>query len=674
MFIYPNFFSVVDNSSILSLYLSSELTLLRKMEKGVQVMKKQTKLAAAASAAALLAMGASFSSFASTGWVEEDGVWYYYDKDGSRAADEWKKSGDNWYWLDGDNDGAMAADKLVEDDDNYYYVGADGVMVRNVWVKIENEDQDDADDPAEYHYYYMQSNGKAYKAGTNGSTSFKNIDGKKYAFDEEGRMLYGWVNGQSERLTGDTDWNANSDDEDIYYLGTWEDGAMKTGWQKLTVCDDLDDEEEKDFWFWFKSNGKKYTAEKGNLIKEDKQINGKKYGFDERGVMAYEWVLATDDGSMTASTSSWRYFSSPEDGARIAKGWFKVVAPNDDIENTFKDYNNGTFAAEHADDETERWYYADKNGELYEGEIKKIKGQYYGFYPDSNEKKGGAMLTGLCALKVVDGRIEKVIKENMDLDDLLDCMEPTDEYLEMHLPGSNCSLYYFGNNPDTDGVMRTGVSTVMLSGLPIPFEFSKTGGAESRGKGITGIKDGKYIYKFGYKVTAEADEKYKMVYATGTVSEDDSIVYRVDSQKLRGFAETAVNKNKDGDTIHYVGTMLRNPQFIWESGNVFYLVNTSGLIVKNKTAVKDGYDWYYYVDDKNVRMYTDSKDLNADSKDAPVMDAAGNSLKNDWKKETITTGKTVPNIMDIIDYDGDVAAFAGFVADYIESLLSGKAD
>lgn len=637
-------------------------------------MKKQTKLAVTVSVAALLAMGASMSSYAAAGWVEENGTWYYYDKDGNKVEDEWKKSGDSWYWLDSEQDGAMAVEKLIEDDDNIYYVDADGVMVRNTWVKLANEEQDDVEDPAEYNYYYLQANGKAYKAPSSGSTTFKTIDGKKYAFDGDGKMLYGWVNGQSERLTGDTDWNANSEDEDIYYLGSWEDGAMKTGWQRLTVCDDLDDEEEKDFWFWFKSNGKKYTAQKGNLIKEDKLINGKKYGFDERGVMAYEWVLATENSAGAASTSNWRYFRSPEDGARVSKGWFKVVAPNDNIDNTFKDYSNGSFATEHADDETERWYYADKNGKLYEGEIKKIKGQYYGFYPDSNEKKGGAMLTGLCALKVVDGRIEKVIKENMDLNDLLDCMEPTDEYLEMHLPGSNCSLYYFGNDPDTDGTMRTGQATVMLSGLPLQFQFSKSGGTESRGKGLTGIKDGKYIYKFGYKVTAEADEKYKMVYATGDIGDDSSMVYRVDSQKLRAFAKAAGNKNKDGDTIHYVGTMVATPEYIWENGDEFYLVNTSGTIVKDKKAAKDGYDWYYYVEDKNIKMYTDSKDLSADSKDAPVADAAGNVLKDDWKKETITTGEAAPSIMDIIDYDGDVAAFGGYIESYIESLLSGKAD
>ena len=143
-------------------------------------MKKQTKIVAVASAAAMLAIGASMTSFAATGWVEEDGQWYYYDKDGNRVEDEWKKSGDNWYWLDSEENGAMATDKLVEDDDDTYYVDANGVMVKNTWVKVVNEDQDDDDDPAEYRYYYMQNSGKAYKASDNtSSVKFKTIDGKK---------------------------------------------------------------------------------------------------------------------------------------------------------------------------------------------------------------------------------------------------------------------------------------------------------------------------------------------------------------------------------------------------------------------------------------------------------------------------------------------------------------
>ena len=80
-------------------------------------MRKQTKVVAVASAAALLAIGGAMTSFAAQGWVEEDGTWYYYDKDGNRVENEWRKSGDSWFWLDGDEGGAMATDKLIEDDD-----------------------------------------------------------------------------------------------------------------------------------------------------------------------------------------------------------------------------------------------------------------------------------------------------------------------------------------------------------------------------------------------------------------------------------------------------------------------------------------------------------------------------------------------------------------------------
>ena len=38
------------------------------------IMKKQTKLVAVLSTAALLAIGASMTSFAATGWAEEDGT------------------------------------------------------------------------------------------------------------------------------------------------------------------------------------------------------------------------------------------------------------------------------------------------------------------------------------------------------------------------------------------------------------------------------------------------------------------------------------------------------------------------------------------------------------------------------------------------------------------------
>ena len=581
-------------------------------------MRKQTKVVAVASAAALLAIGGAMTSFAAQGWVEEDGTWYYYDKDGNRVENEWKKSGDNWFFLNGDEGGAMATDALIEDDDDTYYVDANGVMVTNTWVKVVNEDQDDDDDPAEYRYYYMQSNGKAYKAGDSGKTKFKTIDGKKYAFDEDGKMLYGWVNEEDSTLASDdSDWETAT-----YYMGSWEDGSLKTGWQKITVYDQEKDEDE-DYWFNFKSNGKKRLNDDTSKEIFEKKINGKHYAFDYRGVMTYTWTLKATANATTAS--NWLYFSDPEDGARQTKGWFKVVAPDrDGDDNTFKDYTNlatPTFAVGDSDDETERWYYADGDGNLEVGKIKKIKGKYYGFAPEGN--KAGSMLTGLCALRVdSNGNITKLWARDMDSDDLDDAMkhqgdfQTTGDYFGY---SADDTLYYFGNNEDADGALKTGNVSVTLDGDSYQFQFSKTGGAEGKGRGLNGIDDGKYIYKFGQKLKAGSDDKYIVVYADGDTGMSRVNVHKIDSAALRSISEIA-GQNKDGDSISYVGTLGYNDAA--DSNKLksnYYLLNSSGTIVKNKTAAKDGNDWYYYVDNKVIKMYTNNNTLTGDDTDVKAL-------------------------------------------------------
>ena len=88
-------------------------------------MRKQTKLVAVLSAAALLAVGASMTSFAA-GWTEENGTWVYYDSDDELVTNEWKKSGSNYYYLN--DDGEMATETWVDDE---YYVDETGKMVTN---------------------------------------------------------------------------------------------------------------------------------------------------------------------------------------------------------------------------------------------------------------------------------------------------------------------------------------------------------------------------------------------------------------------------------------------------------------------------------------------------------------------------------------------------------------
>ena len=345
-------------------------------------MRKQTKLVAVLSTAALLAIGASMTSFAATGWAEEDGTWVYYNRDGERATDQWKKSGNNWYWLD--SNGEMAIDQLIEDGDNYYYVDINGVMAANQWVAIDNEDAGQDDEP-DHYWYYFQANGKALTNGTNDKVSLKTVNGKKYAFDDEGRMLYGWVAEDNAERVDNTDGDGFK--EGIYYFGGEDDGAMTVGWLQIDITyTDVDndtynaiapvftDDEDQTRWFYFQSNGKKVKSDDPDKVKE-KTINGKKYGFDQYGAMVAEWSVDADKKPSTSSTASistaeeqakysqaWRYYNSVEDGARVSKGWFKVVA----AEYMNYDKNN---------DDEDAWYYADGSGKLYAGEFKTIKGK-----------------------------------------------------------------------------------------------------------------------------------------------------------------------------------------------------------------------------------------------------------------------------------------------------------
>ena len=151
------------------------------------------------------------------------------------------------------------------------------------------------------------------------------------------------------------------------------------------------------------------------------------------------------------------------------------------------------------------------------------------------------------------------------------------------------TLYYFGNNEDSDGALKTGNVTINLDGDSYQFQFSKTGGAEGKGRGVNGIDDGKYIYKFGQKIKAGSDDKYIVVYADGDTGSTGVNVHKIDTATLRSDYSASIGQNKDGDSVNYVGTLGELASGKLTSN--YYLVNTSGAIVKNKTAAKDGNDW-----------------------------------------------------------------------------------
>ena len=472
------------------------------------MMGKKTKWFIIPCAALGLTLGSALVSYAATGWAEENGEWVYYQKDGSKAADVFAKSGSNWFYLD--SDGTMAKSQLIEKDDNYYYVNSAGAMVTNEWREIENEDAG-GDEPDTY-WYYLQSNGKAVKkSGSSDNVKFvtlPNASGQgRYAFDEEGRMLFGWIDENGEMLTDEDAWKSG-----MYYCGENGDGRMATGWQYITAENDEDTERDGDgYWFYFATNGKK-TKDNDN-----KKINGRKYRFDENGAAHFQWY--NDPGTASGSNAVNKFYSS-EDQCWMSTGWFKAI-PNEDID------------PEGYDDGDEHWYYADSSGDLAMAEIKKINGQSYGF------DQYGKMLHGLYKIEFEEnGKTIRTAEEIESFDDLPD----EDE--------EGVFVYYFADSPK-EGAMKTGTVTIELDGDKYAYSFQKSG--SRKGAGIDGI-DGDSIYVKGRRIDAEEGTKYQ------------PFTYKDETYLISTSGKLMKNKKniKDSDDTYY---KTNNKGIIVDSGS-----------------------------------------------------------------------------------------------------------
>lgn len=545
-------------------------------------MRKQTKLVAVLSTAALLALGASMSSFAATGWQEENGTWVYYNKSGDKETEKWEKSGDNWFYLN--EDGEMATDVIVEYNDNYYYVDENGSMVSNKWVSIENSDYDgDSDEEPANHWYYFGANGRAYKSASNSNTaSFKVVNGKKYIFDDEGKMLYGWVNNEGERVTGDAAWKG---EDGLYYLGDENDGAQTLGWKSIDIVDEeynsdskgysssnVFDDENQTRWFYFQSNGKKVRS------KDGKSIDGKKYSFDDDGRMNAEWVIFGTEPSLDKATqgiasysSSFKYFRTPEEGARVTKGWFKTV-PDEALQ-------KGKY-----DDGDSYWYYADGDGDIVSNEIKTISGKKYLF------DNYGRMKSGLWFVET-DGN--KVLTMYEDDGALPYDTEDNFKKSANSLNTKKAHAYYFGDG--NDGSMKTGKQTVDIDGDNFNFVFNKSGSFKGAGK--TGLDDSKY-YLSGMLLKADKDDKYAVVKITKdskfeVLTTDEFLADKNEAGEKYVTSKTAPSKD-------YSEYYTINSELAKADGVVYKVVNTSGAVQKTKSKAKDGNDRCYEVKNGNI--------------------------------------------------------------------------
>ena len=470
-------------------------------------MRKQTKLVAVLSAAALLAVGASMTSFA--GWEkDEDGIWHYYDSDDEMVTDEWRKDGSKWFYLD--EDGNMLTEAWVDDE---YYVGADGAMVKNDWVKTTaDEDVSDPEDDGD-HWYYFDNKGKKV------TSDDKKINGKTYYFDEDGEMLYGW----------------HEENEEVFYLGGEDEGwRAENQWLWLEKPGDADEDEDEEQiltcadedecddegWYWFGSSGKMYKDA------SKKKVNGRYYMFNEHGQMLYEWINnkkvvpgtpnnAHLDGNASGSTAveDMLYYNVVEEGWR-GDGWYEIDGSED----------LGT------DDDTD-WYYID------DGEVKHAnKTDDLATY---DEDKAPVYVA---RIKVDSSKGKKYFAFNE-----MGQMQTGLQYI-----AADGGFYYF----DENGYMQDGkVSDVECDDDDYNFYFNTKNG--SNGQGYTGEKDN-YLYFNGKRL--EADDDYRLYYLDGDIylvnnkgkiqsSKSDNKKFDLEN---KGIAEEDVNVQFTGKKVKSV--------------------------------------------------------------------------------------------------------------------------
>lgn len=165
--------------------------------------------------------------------------------DGKRVTNDWR------YLYIGDSD--CVAD--TEDDTVWFFFGADAkkVVTDAAWNAGKTPDE---------HSYRT-----------------KKINGKVYAFDEDGKMITKWSEGTATVATR----------IDGYFVA--DQGARQKGWFQAVPAKNIntqDNADEVTHWYYANNNGTLITSEL-------KSLSGKKYAFNEKGDMLTGlWALSVD--------------------------------------------------------------------------------------------------------------------------------------------------------------------------------------------------------------------------------------------------------------------------------------------------------------------------------------------------------------------------------------------
>lgn len=426
----------------------------------------------------------SDGNIARGGFKQMEGNWYYFDANGLSYRKRWYiDSGKKRYYFDDDGimqdsgwfkiiatnastgvvteywyyaqqDGAVMTDGIHEIDGQAYYFDANGLMYKDRWISGKNGKRQyigkNGVMPREEWFSIsgIRSNGEEY-------TNWYYADSNGYILKDGWHTIDGkeyYMNASGVMYTG---WFTINDDSPYYCDET---GARLYGWQKLKIPENWSDDNEvvatyigkygNEAYFYFEpTGGRKKYCKSGTYA--EITVDGLKYCVDTKGIIQKGWIKKKN---ASPAIKGYRYYvpeatDSYVEGQRFQNNWIKITGP-EDLDGPIE----------------ENWYYFNSEGEpvCASGNtflMKSINGKKYAF------DKYGRTLYGFLE---IDG-----------------------------------DIYYFGTEADRS--ITTGKCMIDDGSEQKKSEYY----FDSKGKGVTGIKDGRFYYK-GKLQKADTATKYEV--------------------------------------------------------------------------------------------------------------------------------------------------------------------
>lgn len=278
----------------------------------------------------------SVSITSNIGWKYENGAWYYYKSDNTKAVG-WIKPDKNWYHLN-DEDGKMTTG-WIKDDGKWYYLDKPGVMAKG-WRQVDNnwyllKDSGAMETGFQFDgsgLYYLNDSGAM--ATYNGWTKINN---KWYYFEKSGKIKTGWFkeNAKWYYLQGDGSMVTGLKNIDNKKYMFNDNGTMTTGWMKLN-----------NYWYYFNTDGSMatgwiidngtyyYLYETGAMAKGWINLGGAWYYLKDSGSMVMGWITSSGDSYYLDTSTGRMVTNTTIDGFKIGSDGKKQASSNQNDEDS----------------------------------------------------------------------------------------------------------------------------------------------------------------------------------------------------------------------------------------------------------------------------------------------------------------------------------------------------